>query len=128
MSVKKVINSGDAPEPVGPYSHAVICNDFIFTSGQIAINPKTNILVSDDIETQTYQVLMNLKVILEKAGSSMDSVIKTTIYLIDMNHFSIVNNVYENFFGKSKPARSTVEVNRLPKDVLVEIDCIASIT
>ena len=128
MSIKKMINSSNAPKPIGPYSQAVICNDFIFTSGQIAINPKTNLLVSNDIEEQTNQVLKNLDVILEEAGSSIDSVVKTTIYLIDLNHFSKVNKIYEKFFGKSKPARSTVEVNRLPKDVLIEIDCIASIT
>ena len=107
---------------------SIIFDKLIFTSGQIAINPQTNLLIPNDIEKQTIQVLDNLKAILEKAGTSFDSVIKTTIFLKDLNDFSKVNVIYQEAFKNSKPARSTVEVNRLPKDVLIEIDCIAYIT
>ena len=127
MFEKKMIYSKDAPKPIGPYSQAIVFNNLIYTSGQIAIDPGSDRLVSDNIEEQTNQVLINLKAILEEANSSLDAVIKTTIYLKDMNDFLIVNRIYEKFFQKSKPARSTVEVSKLPKDVLIEIDCIASI-
>lgn len=122
---KKTINSKNAPAPIGPYSQGVEIDGFIFTSGQIALDPRSGELVSNEIEHQTKQVLENLKSILESAGSGLNSVVKTTIYLKNMDHFQKVNAVYSEYFESSKPARSTVEVSRLPKDVLIEIDCIA---
>ena len=122
---KKIIHSKSAPEPIGPYSQAVQFENLIFTSGQIAIDPKTNELIPGGVEDQTRQVLENLRTILDAANASLDSVLKTTIFLKSMDDFVKVNTVYERFFGESVPARSTVEVSRLPKDVLVEIDCIA---
>lgn len=123
---RKIIHSNSAPEPIGPYSQAVQFEKLIFTSGQIAINPENNELIAGDVEDQTRQVLENLRAVLEAANASLDSVIKTTIFLKNMDDFVKVNNVYDSFFGSSVPARSTVEVARLPKDVLVEIDCIAA--
>lgn len=122
---KKTINSKNAPAPIGPYSQGVEIDGFIFTSGQIALDPRSGELVSNEIEHQTKQILENLKSILESAGSGLNSVVKTTIYLKNMDHFQKVNAVYSEYFESSKPARSTVEVSRLPKDVLIEIDCIA---
>lgn len=123
---RKIIHSNSAPEPIGPYSQAVQFEKLIFTSGQIAINPENNELITGDVEDQTRQVLENLRAVLEAANASLDTVIKTTIFLKNMDDFVKVNNVYDSFFGSSVPARSTVEVARLPKDVLVEIDCIAA--
>ena len=123
---RKIIHSNSAPEPIGPYSQAVQFEKLIFTSGQIAINPENNELFAGDVEDQTRQVLENLRAVLEAANASLDTVIKTTIFLKNMADFVKVNNVYDSFFGSSVPARSTVEVARLPKDVLVEIDCIAA--
>ncbi len=123
---RKIIHSNSAPEPIGPYSQAVQFEKLIFTSGQIAINPENNELIAGDVEDQTRQVLENLRAVLEAANASLDTVIKTTIFLKNMDDFVKVNNVYDSFFGSSVPARSTVEVARLPKDVLVEIDCIAA--
>ena len=123
---RKIIHSNSAPEPIGPYSQAVQFEKLIFTSGQIAINPENNELIAGDVEDQTRQVLENLRAVLEAANVSLDTVIKTTIFLKNMDDFVKVNNVYDSFFGSSVPARSTIEVARLPKDVLVEIDCIAS--
>jgi 2-iminobutanoate/2-iminopropanoate deaminase len=125
---RKIIHSNSAPEPIGPYSQAVQFENLIFTSGQIAINPVNNELIAGDIEDQTRQVLENLRAVLEAANASLDTVIKTTIFLKNMDDFVKVNNVYDSFFGSSVPARSTVEVARLPKDVMVEIDCIAAIS
>ena len=123
---RKIIHSNSAPQPIGPYSQAVQFEKLIFTSGQIAINPENNELITGDVEDQTRQVLENLRAVLEAANASLDTVIKTTIFLKNMDDFVKVNNVYDSFFGSSVPARSTVEVARLPKDVLVEIDCIAA--
>jgi 2-iminobutanoate/2-iminopropanoate deaminase len=125
---RKIIHSDSAPEPIGPYSQAVQFENLIFTSGQIAINPVNNELIAGDVEDQTRQVLENLRAVLEAANASLDTVIKTTIFLKNMDDFVKVNNVYDSFFGSSVPARSTVEVARLPKDVMVEIDCIAAIS
>ena len=121
----KYINTKNAPEPIGPYSQAIESNGFIFTSGQIAINPKNSQLIENDVEQQTHQVIKNLREVLKSSGSDLNKVIKTTIFIKDMNDFFAVNKVYEEYFGESQPARSTVEVSRLPKDVLIEIDCIA---
>ena len=120
----------NAPEAIGPYSQAIVHNGLVYTSGQIALNAQgamqgaTN---EGDIEAQTKQVFMNLKAILEQAGSSLKKVIKTTVFLSDMEHFSAMNAVYARYFGDHKPARSTIAVKTLPKNALVEIECIAAI-
>ncbi|HID38572.1 MAG TPA: RidA family protein [Calditrichaeota bacterium] len=120
----KFIKSQNAPAPIGPYSQAIEVNGFIFTSGQIALTPTAD-LVDGDIVAQARQVFENLKEVLNAAGSDLDHVVKTTIYLQNMSDFTKVNEVYAGYFGRSLPARSTIEVSRLPKDVLVEVDCIA---
>lgn len=125
--LKKIIETDKAPKPIGPYSQAVQFGEFLFTSGQIAINPQTSEILNTNVEDQTKLVLENLKAVLSAAGSSLDKVVKTTIFLKDMNDFSKVNKVYAKYFNDSKPARSTAEVSCLPKNVLVEIDCIATI-
>ena len=122
---KREVKTDRAPNPVGPYSQAVIAGDFVFCSGQIALNQSTGAMVDGDIESETMQVMENLKAVLESAGSSLDSVVKTTIFLGDMDDFARVNEVYGRYFGEIPPARSTVEVARLPKGANVEIECIA---
>lgn len=124
MSIKS-IKSEKAPQPIGPYSQAVAVENMIFTSGQIAINPLNGQLFGGTAGEQTKLVFENLKGVLEAAGSGLDRVVKTTIYLKNMSDFAEVNEVYATYFDDPLPARSTVEVSRLPKDVLVEIDCIA---
>ena len=126
--MKKIVETPLAPEPVGPYSQAVIAGKFVFTSGQIAINPATNDLVENNIQKQTKKVLENIGAVLQEAGTDFHNVIKTTVFLKDMNDFSAMNEIYQSYFATNSPARSTVEVSRLPKDVLVEIDCIAEIS
>jgi len=125
--VKKTIYTKNAPEPIGPYSQGIVSHSYVFTAGQIAIDPATGQLVQGDIKEQTRQVLKNIRAILEAAGASIDSVVKTTVFLKDMNEFLTMNEVYGEFFKESKPARSTVQVSRLPRDVNVEIEAIASI-
>ncbi|TLY28276.1 MAG: RidA family protein [Ignavibacteria bacterium] len=121
-----VVLTTDAPPPIGPYNQGVLARGtFLFTAGQVAIDPKTGQLTGGDIKVQTRQVLTNLLAILSKGGSSPDQVVKTTVFLKDMNDFTGMNEVYAEFFHKNPPARSTVEVSRLPKDVKVEIDAIA---
>ncbi len=120
----KCIETQDAPQAIGPYSQAVKVQGFVYTSGQIALMPNGQ-LAGSDVEVQTHQVLKNLHYVLEAAGAHLNDVIKTTIYLADMNDFDRVNAIYAKYFGTHRPARSTVEVSRLPKDVKVEIDCIA---
>jgi len=116
----------NAPAPIGPYSQAIMIDkNLIFTSGQIPIDPRTGNIVEGDIKAQTRQVLKNIEAILIASGSSLTSVIKTTVYLKDINDFSAMNEVYEEFFRKIAPARTTVEVSRLPKDVRIEIEAIA---
>lgn len=122
---RKIITSSHAPEPIGPYSQAIQLGNLLFTSGQIAIDPNTSELILGNIAEQTKQVLKNLSAVLKAGGTSPDTVLKTTIYLKNMDDFSVVNEIYSQFFARALPARSTVEVSRLPKDVLVEIDCIA---
>lgn len=107
---KREVKTDRAPNPVGPYSQAVIAGDFVFCSGQIAINQSTGAIVESDIESETMQVMKNLKAVLESAGSSLDRVVKTTIFLRNMDDFSRVNEVYGRYFGEIPPARSTVEV------------------
>jgi len=123
---KKTINSPDAPAPVGPYSHASVCGNLVFTSGQIPIDPATGEVNRGGIEAQTRLVLNNLRAVLDEAGSSLANVLKTTVFLKDMKQFADMNRVYAEFFGEeTAPARSTVEVARLPKDVMVEIEAVA---
>ncbi|MBP0039370.1 MAG: RidA family protein [Roseofilum sp. SID1] len=125
---RQVINTQSAPAPVGPYNQAIAASgQMLFVSGQIAIDPTTNELVhTDDVTKQTEQVMNNLKAVLAEAGASFANAVKMTIFLKDMNDFATVNQVYSGYFDpESAPARACVEVSRLPKDVLVEIDCIA---
>lgn len=122
--MKEYLVSNKAPAPIGPYSQAVGFENLIFTSGQIAVDTEGNI-VSSEIKEQTKKVLLNLKNILEDNGSSLNHVIKTTVFLKNMMDFNSMNEVYESFLGTSLPARSTVEVSRLPKDARVEIEVIA---
>jgi len=126
--MSKKINSDKAPAPIGPYSQAIALDNLLFTSGQIAINPSTGDIIDGDVVAQTRQVLENLKAVLSAAGCTIDSVVKTTIFLKNMDDFTQVNEIYAKYFSDSLPARSTVEVSRLPKNVLVEIDCIANIS
>lgn len=122
-----VVQTDQAPQPVGPYSQAIAAGGFVFCSGQIALDPVTNVLVgAGDVAVQTQQVLTNLQAVLGAAGTSLTQVVKTTIFLADMNDFAIVNSIYAGAFDADRaPARATVEVSRLPKDALVEIECIA---
>ena len=121
------IYTPNAPEPIGPYSQAIKVDGRIFTSGQVAIDPATNHFVNGDIKEQTKQALNNIKAILEAGGSKLNNVFKTTVFLTDMNEFSAMNEVYAEFFNETKPARSTVEVVRLPKDAKVEIEVAAAV-
>jgi len=122
--MKKIIATKDAPQAIGPYSQAIQYGDFLFVSGQIAIDPETGNLVEGDIEAQTDQVLKNVAAIIAAAGMSLQNVVKCSCFLNDMNDFAKFNAVYESYFGKSLPARETVEVSRLPKDVRVEVSAI----
>ena len=121
----ETIATDKAPAALGPYSQAIRANGMIYCSGQIPINPATGAIEAKTIEEQTAQSITNLKNVLEKAGSSLAKVVKTTVFIKDMNDFAALNKVYAELFGDTKPARSCVEVARLPKDVLVEIECIA---
>ena len=123
--MKSIVSTTDAPAAIGPYSQAVKIGNFVFTSGQIPINPATGQVITGSVEEQAALVLNNLKAVLEAAGSSLDKVVKTTVFIKDMNNFAAVNAVYATFFAAEPPARSCVEVARLPKDVLVEIEAIA---
>jgi len=122
----ETIATESAPKALGPYSQALKTGGFIFCSGQIPINPATNSVEAATIEDQTRQAISNLRNVLEKAGSSLSKVVKTTVFIKDMNDFAALNGVYAEMFGDTKPARSCVEVARLPKDVKVEIECIAA--
>ena len=121
----EIIATEKAPAALGPYSQAIRANGMIYCSGQIPINPATGAIEAQTIEDQTTQAITNLKNVLEKAGSSLAKVVKTTVFIKNMNDFAALNKVYAELFGDTKPARSCVEVARLPKDVLVEIECIA---
>ena len=123
--MRQIVQTKQAPDAISPYSQAVIANGFVFTSGQIPIDPATGQFVSGGISEQTQQVLKNLSAVLEAAGSGLQQVVKTTVYLADMQDFTAMNEVYATFFGAEPPARSTVQAARLPKDALVEIDVVA---
>ena len=121
---KEVINTNNAPEAIGPYSQVVIVGDFVYTSGQIPLNPAKGELVTD-IKLATKQSMENIKAILEEAGTSLNNVVKTSIFLKDLNDFEAVNEVYGTYFIENKPARSCVQVAKLPKDAVIEIEAIA---
>ena len=123
--MREIISTKDAPQAIGPYSQAVKANGFVFTSGQVAIDPSSQQVIAGDVATQTERVLRNLSEILEAAGSGLGKVVRCTVFLKNMNDFAAMNEVYGKYFSSAPPARSTVEVARLPKDVLVEIDVIA---
>lgn len=120
----KVINTDKAPQAIGPYSQAIEVNGFVFCSGQIGLIPESGNLV-DGLENQTKQIISNIKNILEASGSSLEKVVKTTVFITNINDFPKVNEIYGNFFTEHKPARSTVEVSHLPKGALIEIEVIA---
>ncbi len=124
--VKKVIETADAPAPIGPYNQAILCGNLLFISGQVALKPGTNELVDEDIIQETHQVMKNLKAILSEADMSFNNVIKTTIFLSDMDLFTQVNEIYGGYFDSEYPARETVAVKGLPKNVNVEISMIAA--
>ena len=121
----EAVNTPKAPAAIGPYSQAIITEHYIYTSGQIPLNPITGELISEGIEAETTQVLENLKNILETAGSSLAKVIKTTVFIKEMAHFAIINEIYASYFTPPFPARSCVEVANLPKDVSIEIEAVA---
>lgn len=123
--MRQIVQTKQAPDAIGPYSQAVIGNGFVFTSGQIPIDPATGEFVAGGIAEQTQQVLKNLSAVLEAAGTGMQQVVKTTVYLADMQDFTAMNEVYATFFGAEPPARSTVQAARLPRDARVEIDVVA---
>ena len=122
---KKIIRTDNAPAPIGPYSQAVQYGGMLFISGQVPIDPKTGNVIQTDIQAETKQVMENLKAILDEAGMSFSNIIKTTIFLMDMEQFAQVNEVYGSYFGEGAPARETVQVSGLPKGVNVEISMIA---
>ena len=125
--MKQVIHTDKAPAAIGPYSHAIQIGQLLFTSGQVPIDPETGAIVEGGIQEQARQSLNNIKAILNAAGTNMGAVVKTTVFLQDMNDFAAMNEVYAQFFQEPYPARSAVQVARLPKDVLVEIEAIAQL-
>ncbi|MEJ7847599.1 MAG: RidA family protein [Pyrinomonadaceae bacterium] len=125
--MKEIISTEAAPGAIGPYSQAIKTGNMIFCSGQIPIDPATGEFVSGDIAEQTEQVLKNLKEVLKAAGSDLNGVVKTTVFLADMGDFTAMNEVYGRYFDENKPARATVQAARLPRDARVEIDCIAAV-
>ncbi|MEP7213968.1 MAG: RidA family protein [Acidobacteriota bacterium] len=124
--MKEIISTENAPSAIGPYSQAIKASGMVFCSGQIPIDPVTGEFVSNDIAEQTEQVLKNLDAVLKAAGSGLENVVKTTVFLADMGDFAAMNEVYGRYFNENKPARATVQAARLPRDSRVEIDCIAT--
>jgi len=127
MSHLSYVQSNDAPRAIGPYSQAVTAGGFVFTAGQVALDPATSELVPGDVKAQTDRVLRNLSVVLKAAGTSLGRVVKTTVFLADMGDFAAMNEVYAAHFGDHRPARSTVAVKTLPRNALVEIDVVAAL-
>jgi 2-iminobutanoate/2-iminopropanoate deaminase len=125
--MKDVVLTERGPKPIGPYSQAIKSSGFLFASGQVALDPRSNEFLAGDIRQQTERVLENVKSILEAGGANLHHVVKTTVFLKDMNDFAAMNEVYGKYFSAAPPARSTVQVARLPKDALVEIEVIASL-
>ena len=128
MSELTIVHTDAAPEAIGPYSQAVVAGGLVFASGQIPLDPDTGELIAGSVGEQTDRVLLNLAAVLEEAGASLHTVVKTTVYLADMESFTAMNEVYARHFGEHRPARATVEAGGLPKNVSVEIDAIASLT
>jgi 2-iminobutanoate/2-iminopropanoate deaminase len=122
-----IVSTGDAPAAIGPYSQAVSIGNLLFTAGQIPLVPNSMDVDGADIETQSERVMANLDAVLRAAGSSLGNVIKTTCFLVDLNEFQAFNAIYGRWFGEHKPARSTVQVSKLPRGVLVEVECVAAI-
>jgi 2-iminobutanoate/2-iminopropanoate deaminase len=125
---REPVKTSNAPGAIGPYSQAIKVGEFVYTSGQVAIDPATGEFIGGGIAEQTERVLKNVAAVLEAAGSSLDQVVKTLVFLADMNDFSAMNEVYAKFFSEAPPARSTVQAARLPKDALIEIEAVALIT
>lgn len=123
----KEVKTNNAPAAIGPYSQAVVIGNMVFTSGQIPVNPSTG-EIPNELEAQIHQVFTNIKNLLEASGTSIDKVVKTTVFIREMNDFPIINKIYETYFTHPYPARSCVEVSRLPKDVLIEVEAIAEIS
>ena len=123
--MREVIATNDGPKAIGPYSQAIKANGFVFVSGQVAIDPSTQQVIAGDVAAQTDRVIKNLSAILQAAGSSLEKVVRSTVFLKNMGDFTAMNEVYGKYFTSAPPARATVEVSRLPKDVAVEIDVIA---
>jgi 2-iminobutanoate/2-iminopropanoate deaminase len=123
--MREAVSTPDAPQAIGPYSQAIKAGGFVFTAGQVAIDPATGQVVPGEVSAQTERVMKNLAAILQAAGSGFEKVVRCTVFLRNMNDFAAMNEVYGRYFASAPPARSTVEVARLPKDVLVEIDVIA---
>ncbi|HZX46803.1 MAG TPA: RidA family protein [Clostridia bacterium] len=124
---KEIVSTKNAPGAVGPYSQAVKCGGMVYTAGQVALDPNTGQMVEGGIKEQTHQVFANLKAVLEAAGTSLENVVKATVFIVDMDKFGEVNEVYANYFTGDFPARSCIEVGRLPKGALVEIEVIAAL-
>ncbi|HOC08118.1 MAG: RidA family protein [Clostridiales bacterium] len=124
---KEIVSTKNAPGAVGPYSQAVKCGGMVYTAGQVALDPKTGQMVEGGIKEQTHQVFANLKAVLEAAGTSLENVVKATVFIVDMDKFGEVNEVYAEYFTGDFPARSCVEVGRLPKGALVEIEVVAAL-
>ena len=125
--MNEVISTNDAPGAIGPYSQAIKAGGLVFCSGQIPIDTTTGEFVSDEVGEQTEQVLKNLSAVLKAAGTSLENVVKTTVFLADMNDFAAMNEVYGKYFSSNKPARATVQAARLPRDARVEIECVATV-
>jgi len=125
--MKDIVLTDKGPKPIGPYSQAVKSNGFLFASGQVALDPRNNEFIGGDIRQQTERAMENIKAVVEAAGSNLHHVVKTTVFLKDMNDFAAMNEAYGKYFTAAPPARSTVQVARLPKDALVEIEAIASL-
>ena len=125
--MREAVSSDRAPKAIGPYSQAIRAGSLLFVSGQIPLDPQTGAMVEGDVAAQTHRVFANLQAILEAAGASFDQVVRTTVYLADMNDFGTVNEIYGTYFSSPAPARATVQAARLPKDARVEIDLIASV-
>lgn len=127
MSDRKIITTENAPAAIGPYNQGVVTGNLLFTAGQIPLDPKTGLMADNDIEAQAHQALTNLKAVAEAAGTSLKNAVKITVFLKDMNHFGKVNDIYATYFTEMPPARSAIEVARLPKDALIEVEGIFSL-
>ncbi|MBQ5615348.1 MAG: RidA family protein [Peptococcaceae bacterium] len=123
--MKQIIQTNNAPQAIGPYSQAVMANGTLYVSGQIPVVPATGAIVSDKVEDQTRQVMENVKAVVEAAGLTLDNVVKTTVFIKNMDDFAVINGIYSEYFKENCPARACVEVARLPKDVLIEMEAIA---